>query len=49
MKDQLDNNSTAVILLSGNGLKDIESASKIVDTPKPFDPDIDSIINKLKN
>jgi len=49
IKDSLDKNSTAVILLSGNGLKDIESASKIVDTPKSFDPDIDSIINKLKS
>jgi threonine synthase len=47
MKDIISPESTVVILLSGHGLKDIESASKIVVVPEPYEPDIKTIINKL--
>ncbi|MDR3611779.1 MAG: threonine synthase [Ignavibacteriaceae bacterium] len=47
-KDYMQRESTVVILLSGHGLKDIESASKIVDLPETYEPDINQIIKKLK-
>jgi threonine synthase len=48
MKDNIQRESTVVVLLSGHGLKDIESASKIVDLPETYEPDINQIIKKLK-
>jgi len=47
-KDYLQRESTVVLLLTGNGLKDIESASKIVEFPETFEPDINVIIKRLK-
>jgi threonine synthase len=47
-KDYIQRESTVVLLLSGNGLKDIESASKIVDFPEIFEPDINQIMKRLK-
>jgi threonine synthase len=47
-KDYLQRESTIVLLLSGNGLKDIESASKIVDFPDLYEPEINQIIKNLK-
>ena len=47
MKNEISPDRTVVILMSGNGLKDIDNASKIVDAPEPFEPDIKTIINRL--
>jgi len=35
-------------MLTGHGLKDIESAQKIVKLPEPIEPDIDFILKKLR-
>lgn len=37
-----------VMMLTGHGLKDIESAQKIVKLPEPIEPDIDLILKKLR-
>ena len=47
-KDYLQRESTVVLLLSGHGLKDIESASKIVDFPETYEPEINQIMKRLK-
>ncbi len=45
---KISKDAEVIILLTGHGLKDIESASKIVKFPEPFEPDLDSILKKLK-
>lgn len=48
MKNDIPTESNIVILLSGHGLKDVESASRLFDAIEPCEPDIDYIISKLK-
>lgn len=37
-----------VVLLTGSGLKDLNSVQKIIEIPKPVKPDIESVISFLK-
>lgn len=43
-KDQLDGNSTIVILLTGNGLKDVPAVLNNLQLPEPVKPYVDEII-----
>ena len=47
MKKKVIKEAGVIILLTGHGLKDIETASKIVNFPKAFEPNINIILNKL--
>ncbi len=45
---QLDPQETAVILVTGNGLKDIESAIKTVTVPEPTEPNLDAVMKAVE-
>ncbi len=47
IKDTLPRNATIVLLLTGHGLKDIDSAMKSVTFPQSFEPDIDKILASM--
>ncbi len=47
IKEKIFRNAGVIILLTGNGLKDIETASKIVNFPKAIEPNINIILDKL--
>ena len=44
-ENKINNNSSNVVLLTGNGLKDLNSVQKIIDIPKPIKPNLDSLIS----
>ena len=48
MKEELPEDKNYIILLTGSGLKDIDSASKGIKLPKSFEPDLNLIMKKLK-
>ncbi|MCL5028161.1 MAG: threonine synthase [Bacteroidetes bacterium] len=48
MGKNISKDDGVIILLTGHGLKDIESASKTVKFPKPVEPDLNLILKKLK-
>lgn len=48
MKETISKDATVVCLLTGNGLKDIDSAIKKVNFPKTFPPDLEIIFEELK-
>ena len=48
MKKKISKDSVIACLLTGNGLKDIDSAIKKVSFPKTFPPDLDIISKELK-
>ena len=47
LKEKIDKNKTVVLLITGHGLKDIDSALKSVNYPETFKADIDYIINNI--
>lgn len=47
-KNSISKNDVVVCMLTGHGLKDIESATKMIDFPESYIPDIDYILGKLK-
>jgi len=47
-KTNIRSKDIVVLMLTGHGLKDIESAQRIVKLPEPIEPDIDLILKKLK-
>ncbi len=47
LSEHIPKNKTVVLLLTGHGLKDIDSALKSVKFPKAFEADIDYIIDNL--
>jgi len=47
IKDTLPRDATIVLLLTGHGLKDIDSAMKSVTFPQSFEPDIDKILASM--
>jgi len=48
MKETISKDATVVCLLTGSGLKDIDSAIKKVNFPKTFPPDLEIIFEELK-
>jgi len=48
LKETISKDATIVCLLTGNGLKDIDSAIKKVNFPKTFPPDLEIISEALK-
>lgn len=48
MSRKISKDEGVIILLTGHGLKDIESASKIIKYPEAFEPDLNLILKKLK-
>lgn len=48
MKNEIPSGANAVCLLTGHGLKDIDSAIKKVDFPAPFPADLDLIMKSMK-
>ncbi|MBF0500628.1 MAG: threonine synthase [Candidatus Riflebacteria bacterium] len=44
----IGNNETVVILITGNGLKDIESALSVCTMPEPIDPTFDAVEKYLR-
>ncbi len=48
MQKKISKDKSIVVLLTGHGLKDIESASKNIKFPEVFEPYINSILKKLK-
>ncbi len=48
MSKDIPKDDGVIILLTGHGLKDIESASKQVIFPEAFEPDLNEIMKKLK-
>ena len=48
MKELLPEDKNYVILLTGNGLKDIDSACRGIKFPKSSEPDLNVIMKKLK-
>jgi len=49
IKDKLDKDSSIVILSTGDGLKDIESAKKNIEIETPIKPNIDEVISFLNS
>ncbi|MGA7161588.1 MAG: threonine synthase [Bacteroidota bacterium] len=47
MKDRISRDAAVVVLLTGHGLKDIDSAMKGVTFPRTFEPDIEMILQSL--
>ncbi len=47
LKEKIDKNKTVVLLITGHGLKDIDSAVKSVNFPKIFEADIDYILDNI--
>jgi threonine synthase len=47
-ENKINLNEKVVVLLTGSGLKDLNSVQKIIEIPKPVKPDIESIISFLK-
>jgi len=47
IKDTLPREATIVFLLTGHGLKDVDSAMKSVTFPEVFEPDIDKILASI--
>ena len=45
----VDSNSTAVVVITGNGLKDIQSAKEATGQPLDIDPDFGTLEAKLKD
>lgn len=48
VKNEINNNQTIVLISTGDGLKDIDSASKNISIPKAIKPSLDSIFSFLK-
>lgn len=48
MKNGINRRSRVVLILTGNGLKDIDGAARGVTFPDSFEPDMNYILNKLK-
>ncbi len=48
MKEKLQEDKSYIILLTGSGLKDIDSACKGIKFPNSFEPDLNLIMKKLK-
>lgn len=48
IRDTLPENKNVVVLLTGNGLKDIETAAKNVQFPEIFQPDLEFIMKRLR-
>lgn len=46
-QNRIDNNETVVVLITGTGLKDIPSAMKAVDIPKPIELSIEAVKSRL--
>ncbi len=49
LRENISKNKTVVLLLTGHGLKDIDTAVKSVIFPKTFEADIDYIMENLRN
>lgn len=49
LKGNISKNKSVVLLLTGHGLKDIDTALKSVEFPKTFEADIDYIMENLRN
>ena len=47
MKDRISRDAVVVVLLTGHGLKDIDSAMNAVTFPRTFEPDIGEILRSL--
>ena len=47
LQESIDKNKTVVLLLTGHGLKDIDSAVKSIKFPKAFKADIDYILDNI--
>ncbi len=47
-KNSISKNDVIVCMLTGHGLKDIESATKMIDFPESYIPDIEYILGKMK-
>ncbi|MCH7973552.1 MAG: threonine synthase [Bacteroidetes bacterium] len=48
LRENISKNKSVVLLLTGHGLKDIDTALKSIKFPKSFEADIDYIIDNLK-
>ena len=48
LRENISKNKSIVLLLTGHGLKDIDTALKSIKFPKSFEADIDYIIDNLK-
>ncbi len=47
-ENKIQENEKVVVLLTGSGLKDLNSVQKIIEIPNPVKPDIQSVISFLK-